>query len=332
LTHQVFRLPTPSSRFGEPSVVAVGNGERGDQGSILAGFLAPHPPHLVYADNPEANEPRSEGGWEQLRWAYQEIRRRIREELKPDVILVHAPHWITMIGHHVNCVPNPRGFSVEPIFPDLLRFHYDFKTDVQLAEAVFEEARADGLVARRMDHPGVRIDYATIGSLYLLNPEGDIPVVSLSCNNNPYFYSHEGLEEMEQLGVATRRAIERSGRRAVLAASNSLSHIHFDETPSPPEDMSKEHPMTFDAYKWDMRILEMLRRGRTREVRALLPSYIEATEAEVKGGALSWMLAAMDWPEVPARVLAYQTVIGTGNAVAEWPAAAAGNGNGVSRG
>ena len=298
----------------------------------MAGFLAPHPPHLVYADNPAANEPRSEGGWEQLRWAYQDIRRRIREELKPDVIIVHAPHWITMIGHHVNCVPNPRGFSVEPIFPDLLRFHYDFKTDVQLAEAVYEEARADGLVARRMDHPGVRIDYATIGSLYLLNPEGDIPVVSLSCNNNPYFYSHEGLEEMEQLGVATRRAIERSGRRAVLAASNSLSHIHFDETPSPPEDMSKEHPMNFDAYKWDMRILEMLRRGRTREVRELLPEYIEATEAEVKGGALSWMLAAMDWPEVPARVLAYQTVIGTGNAVAEWPGAASANGNGAGHG
>ena len=324
----MFRIPTPQSRLPESPVAAIKSESRGASGSIVAGFLAPHPPHLVYAENPPANEPRSEGGWEQLRWAYQEVRRRIREELKPDVIVVHAPHWITMIGHHVNCVPNPRGFSVEPIFPDLLRFHYDFHTDVPLAEAVYEEARAEGLVASRMDHPGVRIDYATIGSLYLLNPEGDIPVVSLSCNNNPYFFSHEGLEDMERLGVATRRAIERSGRRAVLAASNSLSHIHFDETPSPPEDMSKEHPMNFDAYKWDMRILELFRRGRTREVRALLGEYIEATEAEVKGGALSWMLAALEWPEIPAKVMAYQTVIGTGNAVAEWDLAQ----NGASHG
>ena len=32
------------------------------KGEILAGFLAPHPPHLVYAENPPQNEPRSQGG------------------------------------------------------------------------------------------------------------------------------------------------------------------------------------------------------------------------------------------------------------------------------
>ncbi|HIC76137.1 MAG TPA: tRNA U-34 5-methylaminomethyl-2-thiouridine biosynthesis protein, partial [Candidatus Poseidoniales archaeon] len=31
-------------------------------GEIVMGCLAPHPPHLVYADNPEQNEPVSEGG------------------------------------------------------------------------------------------------------------------------------------------------------------------------------------------------------------------------------------------------------------------------------
>ena len=34
------------------------------KGSIVAGCLAPHPPHLVYAENPPQNEPTSEGGWE----------------------------------------------------------------------------------------------------------------------------------------------------------------------------------------------------------------------------------------------------------------------------
>jgi 2-aminophenol/2-amino-5-chlorophenol 1,6-dioxygenase beta subunit len=36
-------------------------------GAIVAGILAPHPPHLVYAENPPQNEPRSEGGWESIR-------------------------------------------------------------------------------------------------------------------------------------------------------------------------------------------------------------------------------------------------------------------------
>ena len=43
-------------------------------GSIVAGALAPHPPHLVYAENPPQNEPSSEGGWEMLRWGYERMR------------------------------------------------------------------------------------------------------------------------------------------------------------------------------------------------------------------------------------------------------------------
>ena len=69
------------------------------KGQIVAGFLAPHPPHLVYGENPPQNEPKSEGGWEQLRWAYERARKSL-DELKPDVLLVHSPHWMTQLGHH----------------------------------------------------------------------------------------------------------------------------------------------------------------------------------------------------------------------------------------
>ena len=49
------------------------------RGEIVAGVLAPHPPHLVYADNPRQNEPRSEGGWEGLRWAYERLRKSLSD-------------------------------------------------------------------------------------------------------------------------------------------------------------------------------------------------------------------------------------------------------------
>ena len=87
-----------------------------NEGQIIAGFLAPHPPHLVYGENPPQNEPRSQGGWEPLRWAYEHARRSL-EELKPDVLLVHSPHWITQQGHHFLGVRNLNGKSVDPIFP-----------------------------------------------------------------------------------------------------------------------------------------------------------------------------------------------------------------------
>jgi 2-aminophenol/2-amino-5-chlorophenol 1,6-dioxygenase subunit beta len=318
--NSVFRLPVKATKHPAQQTEIARSAVRPETrgGGIVAGYLAPHPPHLVYADNPPQNEPRSQGGWESLRWAYDDIRKKLKKELKPDVIVVHAPHWITMIGHHVNCVPNPKGYTVEPIFPHLLRYHYDFTTDVELANAIAEEAEREGLVTRRMTNPGVRVDYATISALHMLNPDWDIPVVGLSANNNPYFYSRVGLEEVERFGVATRRAIERLGRRAVLAASNSLSHLHYDVEPDLPEDMHAERVFNNFQYSWDMRMLELLRRGRTREFRALVPQFIDETAAEIKGGSLSWMMAALDWPEIPARVLAYGTVIGTGNAVAEW--------------
>src|SRR6056297_3242631 len=83
-----------------------------DSGEIIGGFLAPHPPHLVYGENPPQNQPKSRGGWEPLRWAYENCRQRIKE-WKPDVLLVHSPHWPTVVGHHVLAVPKLNGLSVD---------------------------------------------------------------------------------------------------------------------------------------------------------------------------------------------------------------------------
>src|ERR1700733_4141251 len=195
-------------------------------GKILAGFVAPHPPHLVYAENAPQNEPRSEGGWEPLRWAYEKARKSIAE-LKPDVLLVHSPHWQTLVGHHFLGVPHLQGKSVDPIFPNLFRYRFDLNVDVELAEACCAEARKVGLTAKMMRNPNFRVDYGTITTLHMIRPQWDIPVVGISANNSPYYLNtKEGLGEMDLLGKATRRAIEKTGRRAVLLASNTLCHWH----------------------------------------------------------------------------------------------------------
>ncbi|NYE25586.1 2-aminophenol 1,6-dioxygenase subunit beta [Pigmentiphaga litoralis] len=288
------------------------------QGSIIGGFLAPHPPHLVYGENPPQNEPRSQGGWEPLRWAYERARASL-DALKPDVLLVHSPHWMTQVGHHFLGVPRLAGKSVDPIFPNLFRYEFGLDVDVELAEACCDEARAGGLVAKMMRNPDFRVDYGTITTLHMIRPQWDIPVVGISANNSPYYLNtEEGLQEMDILGKATRRAIEKTGRRAVLLASNTLSHWHFHEEPAIPEDMSKEHPENFEGYKWDMRVIEMLRQGKVDDYFKLQPQFIEEAFAEVKSGALTWMFAAMGYPNIPGELHGYGSVIGTGNAVMEW--------------
>ncbi len=292
------------------------------KGKIVAGFVAPHPPHLVYAENPSQNEPRSEGGWEPLRWAYEKARKSI-EELKPDVLLVHSPHWNTQVGHHFLGVEQLSGKSVDPIFPNLFRYDFDLRVDVELAEACCAEAEASGLVTQMMRNPNFRVDYGTITTLHMIRPEWDIPIVGISANNSPYFLElDEGIEQMEKLGEATRRAIEKSGTTAVLLASNTFSHFHFQEEPEIPEDMSREHPQSYTGYKWDMRMIELMRRGEIREVMRLFPEWVEEAFAEVKSGAFPWMISAMEYPTVPAELHGYGTVIGTGNAVMEWRLAA----------
>ncbi len=288
------------------------------KGSIVAGVLAPHPPHLVYASNPPQNEPRSEGGWDVLRWGYERCRKNVLLQ-KPDVFLVHSPHWMTVVGHHVLGLPHFKGLSVDPIFPHLFRFQYDVKVDVDLGLLIAEEGKAQGMNMKVMKNPDFRIDYGAITSLYLMNPAMDIPFVSISSNNSPYYFSNEvGQEEMKRLGEVTAKAIERSGKRCVLLASNSLSHRHFVTEPEIPEDMSHEFIYHHGQYLWDMEVLKMMREGRSQELIDCLPEFMDMASAEVKAGALTWMLSALGMPSYPAEVHSYGSVIGTGNAVVEW--------------
>ncbi len=287
-------------------------------GKIVAGALAPHPPHLVYAENPKQNEPRAECGWETLRWAYEGLRDSLKTK-DYDVLVVLSPHWRTYVGTHVLGIPQAKSISVDPVFPHLFRYHYDLKVDVPLAEAIHDEGKKSGLEMKMMRNPDFRIDYGTIVSCHLANPAWDKPIVSISSNAASSYFNVDVMQEMMiELGHSTRRAIEASGKKAVLLASNSLSHRHFTQEPSLPEDMSHEHIYNHSQYLWDMKMIELMKQGRSKDMIALMPDFTEQAISETDSGALTWMLSAMNFPTKPAKVYGYGTVIGTGNAVAEW--------------
>ena len=197
------------------------------KGRIVAGCIAPHPPHLVYAENPPQNEPVAEGGWEQLRWGYERLRASLAD-IDYDAIVLLSPHWQTYVGTHFLGLPHFEGLSVDPIFPNLFRYHYDMNVDVDLARAIHDEAEAAGLPVKMMENPDFRVDYGTITTGHLFNPDWDKPLVVISSNRSTAYYSVEVMQEiMIELGRVTRKAIEASGKKVVVLASNSLSHRHF---------------------------------------------------------------------------------------------------------
>lgn len=288
------------------------------KGEIVAGCLAPHPPHLVYAENPPQNEPRSECGWETIRWGYERLRKSLAR-YEYDVLLVHSPHWRTQVGTHFIGVPQLKSLSVDPIFPNLFRYHYDIQFDVDLAQAIHDEAKADGMTVKMMTNPDFRVDYGTIVSCHMTDPEWKKPIVSISSNGAAQYFNMDVMQsKMHQLGEATRRAIEKSGKRAVLLASHSLSHRHFVTESEVPEDMSREHIHHHGQYLWDMKMIELMKQGKSQEIVDIMTDFTEQTVGETDGGGLSWMLSAMGYPTTPAEVHGYGTVIGTGNAVVEW--------------
>ena len=293
------------------------------KGEIVMGALAPHPPHLVYAENPPQNEPVSEGGWEELRWGYERLRKSLaRKEF--DVIIVHTPHWQTYAGTHFLGVPQFKSLSVDPIFPNLFRYSYDLSVDVELSRSIHDAAAKAGLHVMMMENPDFRIDYGTITSCHLARPEWDLPIVCISSNRSRNYFSVEVMQaNMLKLGKATRKAVEASGKRALLLSSNSLSHRHFTEEPEVPEDMSQEHITNHNQYLWDMKMIELMRAGKTRELVDIMPDFTEQTVAETDAGSLTWLMAALDFPTYGGEVHAYGTVIGTGNAIIGWDPASA---------
>lgn len=287
-------------------------------GSIVAGCLAPHPPHLVYAENPPQNEPRAECGWEELRWGYERMRKRLAE-LDVDVIVVLSPHWQTYIGTHFLGVPRFDSLSVDPVFPNLFRYRYGMDVDVPLAESICERARDRGLVTQMMRNPDFRVDYGTIVSCHMTRPAWDLPVVGISSCRSTAWYSVEVMQQQAlALGQATREAIEASGQRALLLASNSLSHRHFVTEGDVPEDMTHEHIYNHSQYLWDMRLLEHVRAGRGQAILDEMPEFTSQSMSETDSGSLTWMLGALGVPDYPGEVHAYGTVIGTGNAIVSW--------------
>ena len=289
------------------------------QGEIVAGCLAPHPPHLVYAENPEQNEPVAEGGWEQLGWGYERLRESL-SEIEYDAIVILSPHWQTYVGTHFLGLENFQSLSVDPIFPNLFRYHYDMNVDVELAQQIHDKAQDAGLAVKMMTNPEFRVDYGTITTGHMFRPQWDKPLVVISSNRSRAYYSVEVMQEMMmELGRVTREAILESGKKVVVLASNSLSHRHFTTESEIPEDMSKEHITSHAMHLWDMRIIDYMKSGQCQRIIDEMPEFTEQAIAETDGGAFTWLLSTLEVPSYPAILHGYGTIIGTGNAIVEWP-------------
>jgi 2-aminophenol/2-amino-5-chlorophenol 1,6-dioxygenase beta subunit len=72
-----------------------------------------------------------------------------------------------------------------------------------------------------------------------------------------------------------------------------------------------------------MKMINLMREGKTKEMIDLMPDFTEQTIAETEAGSLTWLISALNFPDYAGVVHAYGTVIGTGNAIVGWDPAKA---------
>jgi len=156
---------------------------------------------------------------EKNRWrsVFRSIGERIRKEISPETIIMLSPHFYTWSGIHyveteeeLMCIQDYYGFPEE-----LYRYCYSARNDVNLAKAIVDEGRKEGLAIKEDNTWG--LDHGSWIPLYFMFPEENVRVVTVSITEGSF-------EQHYKLGEVIRRAIERENRRAVIIATGSPTH------------------------------------------------------------------------------------------------------------
>jgi 3,4-dihydroxyphenylacetate 2,3-dioxygenase len=212
--------------------------------------------------------------------ALRELGRRARER-RVSTFVVFDTHWLSNFGYHINANPHHRGAFTSHEAPQMIQdLRYDLPGDTALAETIAGEA-AGACVA------SLGLEYGTIVPMHYMNADGWAKVVSVA---TPLFTSWE---ESRLLGEATRRAIARSGERAAILASGSLSHRLWPNKKLGPEAWTSV-ASEFNRQV-DLRVLELWQQRRYREFIDMLPDY--AVKCNGEGGMADTIMlfAALGW-------------------------------------
>ena len=255
---------------------------------VLAAYMVPHPPMIV----PEVGR----GSEEQIletTAAYERVADEVAA-LKPDTIIITSPHAV-MYADYFHISP---GSGAEGSFRQFrapgVRFAEQY--DTELVGRLCELADMEGLPAGTLGERDASLDHGTMVPLWFIRhkySEGKIVRIGLS--GLP-------LTDHYRLGQLLARAVEDTGRRAVLIASGDLSHKLQEYGPY---GFAEEGP------EYDRRIMDVCGRAAFGELFDFDETFCEKA-AECGHRSFVIMAGAFDGLRVKATALSHQDVTGVG--------------------
>ena len=267
-------------------------------GKVLLGALSPHPPLLV----PEVGKD-ALGDVEQTRQAMVRLAQAVRD-VGPDVVVVISPHG-PMLPDGVGI------WAIDTLEGDFEQFGagqvgLSFPNDLELLEALLAESESLSYTLRKVDGPLIRtyrwspqLDYATLVPLYYLDQVGvHTPILAVGMGFLPP-------RDLYEFGVVLRKAIEKTGRKAVVIASGDLSHRLTCDAPAGYSPKGK----IFDETLWGL-----LGQG---DIQGILDMDIELLKDAGECGyrSLVMLLGCWDTEELATMPLSYEGPFGVGYGV-----------------
>ena len=256
--------------------------------SILAGFMVPHPPLIVPAVG--------RGGEEEIEEttrAYEKIADEIAE-LKPETIIITSPHSIMYADYfHISPGDGAKGSFMSFGAPEV---RFNEKYDTELVEAICDLAHENDFPAGTLGERDRSLDHGTMVPLYFIEKKyRDFRLVRIGLSGQP-------LTDHYRLGQMINKAVEQTGRRAVIVASGDLSHKLQDYGP---------YGYAPEGPEYDRRIMDVMGRTAFGELFDFDENFCDKA-AECGHRSFVIMAGAFDGKKVDAEILSHQDVTGVG--------------------
>lgn len=221
-----------------------------------------------------------------------------------DATVINSCHLITTFPTVVDGTPRHQGVLTAQEAPELIHgVAYDYPGDYDLAARLIALGKAAGLQCVLANDVHYPLDYGTVMPMVCyLDRAQRTPIVPVSVCLSA------DLDEAYEWGRHVARAAGEADKRVGFVASGSVSHKLVRGPEQAPQPLDQE---------LDHRFARLLADGEHEQLRAWLPEFVRATQAEMGGRHLAMLLGAVteSGHRFAPTVHAYGPSSGSGNYV-----------------
>ena len=254
-------------------------------GKVVLAAKIPHVPSILISERPGPLFGQRDDAIRSLK----EIGRRARDR-GADTYLVFDTHWFSNFGCHLNSNARHKGIYTSNEAPHMIQnMEYDLPGNPELGDLIAEEAQRDGLDVLSHKVATLPLEYGTIVPMHYMNADGALKVISVAA---PLFAT---CEENRMLGIAARRAIERSPFNVAVLASGSMSH----KLVSNKQVGDSQWQIVGSEFnrQVDLRVMDLWRERRYAEFCRMLPEYSTKCNGEGLMADTHMLFGLLGWSD-----------------------------------